>query len=176
MSCSGSRYSIEDLTWRIVHIVVRGKILQRNNFSERHVTIGLPEESILDLLRGKVKITVPKPGSRYIVLLVGILILVLYVYGGIHLSAWNSSFPTMASGLIWRVATCVMTAVAMVVLSCGMVLFLGAEDKLWVVAVQNVGVAIYVLVRSMSFVESISELPLGAFAIASWVNEIPHIG
>lgn len=82
----------------------------------------------------------------------------------------------MAKGLIWRVATCVMTAVAMVLLIC---LFLGAEDKLWAVAVQNVGVAIYVLVRSMSFVESISslrELPLGAFAIASWVNEIPHIG
>ena len=152
------------------------RILQRNNFSERHVTNGLPEESILDLLHGKVKITVPEPGSRYIVLIVGFFI---FAYGGIHASAWNSTFPTMTEEMIWRVATCVMTAIAMVFLICGMVLFLGAEDKLWVVAVQNTGIAIYVLVRSMLVVESISslrELPLGAFATVSWVNEIPHIG
>jgi hypothetical protein len=153
------------------------KILQRNNFSERHVTNCLPEDSILDLLHGKVKITVPEPGSRYIVLLVSISIL---VYGGIYASAWNSSFPTRAEELIWQVATCVMTAVAIVFLICGMLLFLGAEDKLWVVVVQNIGVGIYVLMRSLLIVESISslrKLPLGAFETpASWVNNMPHVG
>lgn len=151
-------------------------VLRKKNFSQRHIRTGYhPEEAIPSLLRGETKITVIG-NTDLLALFIAIIIL---IYGAIHLSAWNSYFPTAAEQMLWRVATCVMTGVALIYLVCALVFFWGARDDWRVLVLQSLGTAVYVVARTVLVVLSfvgLREVPLGVYETISWVNQLPHIG
>jgi len=107
------------------------------------------------------------------------------VFGGVHLAAWNSSFPSYAERVLWQISsTITATAWSGFVLSlwlsvfvqrrregrffskvCGILLGLGIFPVLLV--------RVYLLVESFA---SIRRLPLGSYRLNTWSNVWPHAG
>ena len=107
------------------------------------------------------------------------------VFGGVHLAAWNSSFPSYAERVLWQISsTITATAWSGFVLSlwlsvfvqrrregrvfskaCGILLGLGIFPVLLV--------RVYLLVESFA---SIRRLPLGSYRLNIWSNVWPHAG
>ncbi|OCK91854.1 uncharacterized protein K441DRAFT_615578 [Cenococcum geophilum 1.58] len=107
------------------------------------------------------------------------------VFGGVHLAAWNSSFPSYAERVLWQISsTITATAWSGFVLSlwlsvfvqrrrdgrffskaCGILLGLGIFPVLLV--------RVYLLVESFA---SIRRLPLGSYTLNTWSNVWPHAG
>ena len=114
------------------------------------------------------------------------------LYGGVHLTAWNSQLPSMIEQLLFRIA-------AATVAGGGIVLWafyipVGLGNRRWrfkfvqgiliplipaaIAIMPVVGIAaclarIFLVVEAFTCVRS---LPLGAYSTVSWVGFFPHIG
>ncbi|KAJ4329266.1 hypothetical protein N0V84_000159 [Fusarium piperis] len=120
------------------------------------------------------------------------------MYGGVHLTAWNWTFPTYAEELLWKVS-CLCVAAALPVFFCatfvlisigGILMILmgpwfGFRDADW--ASRLVGeplraysacvVVIYVLCRIFIVVEAfvaLRQVPVGVYISPAWVQMVPH--
>ena len=119
------------------------------------------------------------------------------VYGGLHLSAWNASFPTTAQRHLWHLS-------GLVLISSGPVMILrlrvehltkkwGVWDDsndwycclatcpiamLWYIGLL-LGYGIYIIARVYLVVECfvmLWHLPDGVYNVPSWTQYLPHIG
>jgi len=105
------------------------------------------------------------------------------VFGGLHLAAWNLSFPTEIEKILWRVGSiwCTSSILFSVCLSLfdgffelGLRSVIIGNSEMLVVAI---GAAGYVLVRTFLMVEifrCLFFLPPDAFT-GTWATNIPHI-
>jgi hypothetical protein len=115
------------------------------------------------------------------------------IYGGVHLAAWNDTFPSYAEKVLWQIAA-IVTAIAwsafVVQVALGNLLerFIlnRPQNKtlnkmiskvcgiFWGVGfVPCLLVRLYLLVESFA---SIRQLPLGSYQIPIWSNVWPHAG
>ncbi|KAH6662392.1 hypothetical protein F5X68DRAFT_178203 [Plectosphaerella plurivora] len=114
-------------------------------------------------------------------------ILLPAAYGGIHLTAWSSSFPTPAEGLLWRVSCIgIMTtipAIASLVVPIKFAIIpiektnTGMLIELFLWAIGLVSLLFYAFCRIFIVVESFLSLrsvPVGAYWIPAWMQYIPH--
>lgn len=107
--------------------------------------------------------------------------LVGLTYGGVHLAAWNNTFPTTAEKILWQVAALV-TAIAWstFVLSLWLSVFVSRQSKgLGRICgiVFGIGVFPCLAVRAYLLVEAflaLRKLPVGSYQITKWANAWPH--
>ncbi|KAF8855012.1 hypothetical protein BDZ45DRAFT_805329 [Acephala macrosclerotiorum] len=108
------------------------------------------------------------------------------VFGGVHLAAWNSVFPSFAEMILWKIsATITATAWLCFVLSLWLSVFVERKreesrmfSKLCGIFL-GVGIFPVLLVRVYLLVESfasIRKLPLGSYSLDVWSNIWPHAG
>lgn len=107
------------------------------------------------------------------------------IYGGLHLAAWNSSFPTRAEQILWQVsalATAIATSTFVLTLYLS-VFFVRTSDSKWVGKICGIviGIAVFpcFLFRVYLLVEgflALRRLPVRSYEIAKWANMWPHLG
>ncbi|KAJ4184030.1 hypothetical protein NW767_013373 [Fusarium falciforme] len=119
------------------------------------------------------------------------------MYGGVHLTAWNWTFPTYTEDLLWRVS-CLCVAVALPAFFCASWVLVGISvilhtlvepcfglRKKWAsrafkdpLRVYSACVAIiYVCCRVFIVVEAfvaLRQVPVGVYISPSWVQMVPH--
>jgi hypothetical protein len=100
------------------------------------------------------------------------------MYGGVHLTAWSWSFPTLLEGLMWKIS-CLLIAsgfpVALMIWGILHVMRMRSEGVLWCLAL--LGVIIYLSARLYIIVESFLSLrhvPVGVYVSLEWVDLFPH--
>jgi hypothetical protein len=102
------------------------------------------------------------------------------LFGAIHCLAWNSTFPTQAERIVWRVAALVVAAIPGIIYT--VYAFhptpyeIGDTLKSPFIAPLMI---IYCLARTCLLVGAIIDLralPIKAYMIPSWSKFIPHIG
>lgn len=116
--------------------------------------------------------------------------LVGLVYGGVHLAAWNNTFPSYAEQLLWKIAALITaTAWSTFVISLRLIpvlerlagrnrVFKRLFSKACAIAFV-IGLFPVLLVRMYMLVEaviSIRRLPLKSYEIPTWSNLFPHAG
>lgn len=105
------------------------------------------------------------------------------VYGGIHLTAWGSEFPTRVEGVLWKASGIVSSVIIPVTAVCGLMMALlddflqinmrvSAFSLMSVLFVVNVAARVFLTVES--FV-SIRSLPVGAYVMPAWLQMLPHL-
>lgn len=115
------------------------------------------------------------------------------LYGGVHLTAWNSQFPTSIEQMFFRIAAAFVAGGGLILLIPYYMiqkLLHGEKDLKWVdtlfvvvglcyagalaPTVMTAGIMrVYLVVEAFISVRS---LPLGAYAGVNWVGFLPHIG
>ena len=98
-------------------------------------------------------------------------ILILMVFGGVHCAAWNLPFPTLAEGVMWKVAS-----ILVMVLPLAMV-FLAGSSGFWV-WVLYLELFIHCLGRVYLLVEgflAFRAAPIGVYEVVQWASYIPHV-
>lgn len=108
------------------------------------------------------------------------------VFGGVHLAAWNSVFPTTVERILWKIsATITATAWLGFVFSLWLSVFVERkreESRIFSKLCGfflGVGIFPVLLVRVYLLVESfasIRKLPLGSYSLDVWSNIWPHAG
>ena len=102
------------------------------------------------------------------------------LFGAIHCLAWNSTFPTHAERIIWRVAALIVTAIPGIIYT--VYAFHPNSFKIGETLKSPFVVTlmiIYCLARTCLLVSAIVDLralPFKAYMIPSWSRFIPHIG
>ena len=109
------------------------------------------------------------------------------VYGGVHLAAWNSFFPTRAEKILWQISA-LATAIASstFVLTLCLSVFVRrrrSDSTRWVGKICGIIVGIglfpcfffrlYLLLEGFL---ALRKLPAGSYQIAKWANMWPHVG
>jgi len=101
--------------------------------------------------------------------------------GAVHATAWNAHFPSLVEHQLWRIASCVMGGVCVIIC----VFYSGADDYIesrsktcgdWTF---GIGFGLFYLSRLYLVVEafiSVRSLPVGAYDTIAWVTFLPHIG
>lgn len=105
-------------------------------------------------------------------------------YGGVHLAAWNSRFPTIAEQILWRVsALATAIATSTFVLSLYLSVFVTTKNSKWVgkICGMVVGISVFpcLVFRAYLLLEgflALRRLPAGSYEISKWANMWPHIG
>lgn len=108
------------------------------------------------------------------------------VFGGIHILAWNFTFPTPMERLLWRICSCItagLPSVAFLILQPILYLEDMGESQRWFsvgmsLSVMALSTIIYGLARLFIMVEafrSLCFLPAQAF-VSTWAADVPHIG
>lgn len=96
------------------------------------------------------------------------------VYGGVHLTSWNSVFPSDIEELLWQIAAAI-TAAASSLFALSLWLNIGASEFYALIfamsTVPCILARLYLLVESFA---SLRQLPLGAYKIPRWANLWPH--
>lgn len=109
-----------------------------------------------------------------------------WVYGGIHLLAWQYYFPTEAENLMWRSASIATASSGLVIL------FLNAVESIWLKftwrfddVLRKLGLGFVVILtsaaivaRSFLFIESFRALPnspASIYEVPRWTTYVPHI-
>lgn len=156
----------EPITIDLSECELCNQILKDNDFDNKYVS----SEAGNDRINGKNTLSVwKKNGSLKVTLFLSFVSL---VYSGIHLSAWNSHFPTTIEQKMWRGASCVLLIIA--VLAIFWILIHDIKDDVIFLLLQ----AIYIIARIILLVEvflSFRSLPLGAYSTPSWIGYFPHI-
>jgi len=107
------------------------------------------------------------------------------VFGGVHLAAWNSSFPTYAEQILWRISsTITASSWSVFVLSLWLSVFVAKRPEGKIVSkvcgiILGLGLLPVFLVRIYLLVESfasIRRLPAGSYRLHTWSNLWPHVG
>ena len=121
--------------------------------------------------------------GRLLLLLMSVALPLLY--GGAHVAAWNSHFPTEIEGELWRVCAIIATCYVTIVTSVGF-LYEAVRSTVGVVRVVKdlarwfviyFGGLLFFCARVSLTVESflsLRSLPQGSFQIVSWSNYWPH--
>lgn len=110
------------------------------------------------------------------------------VFGGIHILAWNFTFPTPMERLLWRIGSCItagLPSVAYLILLflSSLVGMKGTQRRFsllggMIVLAMVSSAIIYGLARLFIMVEafrSLCFLPVQAF-VSTWATNVPHIG
>ncbi|KAI9811448.1 MAG: hypothetical protein M1827_005431 [Pycnora praestabilis] len=104
---------------------------------------------------------------------------VCLVFGGIHVAAWNFSFPTVAEQMLWRVSSILtLTLPLLLVLE---VIFVTVSKRLNFFLIKYINLpslALYILVRLYLLVEcfvSLRSVPARVYQDVNWSLYIPHI-
>ena len=113
-------------------------------------------------------------------------LLLTAIYGGIHLTAWNSVFPTSVEGILWKIACIIIMASFPWLLAC--LLLFSAVDGLsmkYLTAVLKYLTAtcamasflvvpsrVYVIVESFL---SLRRTPIGVYWVPVWLQTLPHV-
>lgn len=108
------------------------------------------------------------------------------VYGGVHLAAWNSFFPTRAEQILWQIsalATAIASSTFVLTLCLSVLVRRGTSDSRWVGKICGIVVGIglfpcfffrvYLLVEGFL---ALRRLPARSYEIAKWANMWPHVG
>lgn len=113
-------------------------------------------------------------GASYVLLL----FVLPGMYGGVHLAAWNWSFPTLLENLLWKISCILIASFFPVALTIWGVLHLArmrSEAVLWFLAF--LGVIVYLSARLYIIVESFLSLrhvPVGVYVSLEWFEIFPH--
>lgn len=103
------------------------------------------------------------------------------LFGGLHATAWNFSFPTRIEQIIWRVSSIMCTIYILAIMGC-IVIFTspGSGTSTWVKArrltVRFISI-VYILARLFLIVEmfrTLCFLPPDAY-MSIWATNIPHL-
>lgn len=105
------------------------------------------------------------------------------VFGGVHLAAWHSSFPSYTERVLWQIAA-VITATSWsgFVLSLWLSVFVKKGGKVFsriCGVIFGIGIFPVLLVRFYLLAESfvsIRRLPEGSYKLNTWSNVWPHAG
>jgi hypothetical protein len=103
-------------------------------------------------------------------------------YGGVHISAWNSHFPSDIEQIMWRVAACIVAGGGFVLGGC-------AAWSDWLVDRQieePLGMDIFFVISGLLYCAarlflvteafiSIRSLPVGAYDTVVWSTLLPHL-
>ncbi|KAF2258852.1 hypothetical protein CC78DRAFT_593600 [Lojkania enalia] len=107
------------------------------------------------------------------------------VFGGVHLAAWNSSFPSYAERVLWQISsTITATTWSGFVLSLWLSVFVEKKQESKIVSkvcgiFLGLGLFPVLIVRVYLLVESfisIRRLPIGSYRLNTWSNIWPHAG
>lgn len=103
-------------------------------------------------------------------------------FGAIHCAAWNSSFPTTAESVLWRISSVTVMAVPFLFfLDAAFLIKVDVPDWYHVLTwwtVLPLGVSSYVIARGLLMAlpfASLRLLPAEAYADIEWTSYIPHI-
>lgn len=105
-------------------------------------------------------------------------------YGGVHLAAWNSHFPSPAEQILWQVsALATAIATSTFVLSLCLSVIVTKNNSKWVGKICGIVVGISVfpclVFRVYLLLEgflALRRLPIRSYEIAKWANMWPHVG
>ncbi|KAJ3468158.1 hypothetical protein MRS44_002223 [Fusarium solani] len=116
--------------------------------------------------------------------LAGLALLLSGIYGGVHLSAWRSTFPSIYEQILWKVSCIYIAAVLPVYFIIGPamsdVAFWSGPETFTAVGMSTVislvlltyGVArVFIIVESFI---SLRLVPLGVYISPTWVQMFPH--
>jgi hypothetical protein len=111
-----------------------------------------------------------------------ILIIILStVYGSIHLTAWNFTFPSLLERIIWRISCIIiassapgvfLTAIAVDRMDGRYIIKIFIALTLWLIAGLYSGARVFIIIESFI---SIRKLPLGVYVTVDWSKYIPHL-
>ncbi|KAH8796467.1 hypothetical protein BGZ57DRAFT_8100 [Hyaloscypha finlandica] len=96
------------------------------------------------------------------------------VFGGIHVAAWNFTFPTKVELILWRVASIYSTVFFVLFL---MLIFLLVRFDWFGIQMRKLVSSLYVLARVFMIVEmfrTLCFLPPDAYT-STWATNIPHL-
>ncbi|KAH7094830.1 hypothetical protein FB567DRAFT_586182 [Paraphoma chrysanthemicola] len=98
-------------------------------------------------------------------------VVIVIIFGGIHVVAWQFHFPTYAEQLTWRICSIASTIIPIL-----LVLYsLFSEEDI----VARVFVGLYVVIRLYMFVEmfvSLRSVPASVYKTPEWSNYFPTLG
>ena len=104
-------------------------------------------------------------------------------FGALHLAAWNSTFPSLIEGLLWRSCAIYVTACG-IVIACSLVIlhvvprgwkifsFITLMGTLTSTPILYVGARLYLLLEAFL---SLRALPANAYQTPNWTISIPHL-
>lgn len=98
------------------------------------------------------------------------------VYAGIHMSAWNATFPTNFELQAWR-ACCIFLAAGPVIAGFGNFIFLVSRGSLPFNAILKIHIFFHYCAKVFIVVESFISLrlvPIGVYWTPMWLLTIPH--
>ena len=103
--------------------------------------------------------------------------LIPFLFGGIHLLAWNFDFPTAAEHIIWRISSVVITIVPSIGIGVMAVfIYLQTREKTFLVSLIIIA-GIYTIARlaiiAISFT-SLREMPADVY-ITTWATYLPNV-
>ncbi|CZR55444.1 uncharacterized protein PAC_05332 [Phialocephala subalpina] len=111
-----------------------------------------------------------------------IMVILMLIYGGVHLAAWSFKFPTKVEAVLWKVSCLDLIGMTGVVSLLWFAITRDDDGWIdssgvygWVLLVLNV--TIYVFSRVFIVVEaflSLRRVPVGVYAVIPWSNLIPH--
>jgi hypothetical protein len=126
------------------------------------------------------------------------LVMLPFLYGGIHLTAWNIEFPSLVESVMWRTACFVIICGVPLLVELAYVLFQTSNKTLYryhgclrVLAELHdvirllmsfisgiILIAAYVVLRLFIIVESsigLRRVPIGVYWTPAWLQMIPHV-
>jgi len=114
------------------------------------------------------------------------LLVTCFIFGGLHLTAWNFPFVTEAERMTWRVASLVLTGSPLAILvAMGLTFTLQRvgwceRDASTVIEVVSITLALYCAIASREILvglmlASLRSLPCSAYQTISWTAYIPHL-
>lgn len=107
------------------------------------------------------------------------MLLVLSLFGAVHLVAWNITFPSPIEQLLWRISSVVIAAAPLAIFLYGMIVGNAkANVPSWIeTAVNLTMVLLFIIARLFLLVEAFRStyyLPPDSY-VATWASNIPHI-
>ncbi|KAF8865240.1 hypothetical protein BDZ45DRAFT_612349 [Acephala macrosclerotiorum] len=110
------------------------------------------------------------------------MVILMLIYGGVHLAAWTFRFPSKVEAFLWTASCLDLIGMAGVVALLWFAITRGDDGWIhssgvygWVLLVVNV--IIYIFSRVFIVVEaflSLRRVPVGVYAVIPWSNLIPH--
>jgi len=118
-------------------------------------------------------------GNMYFLL---IMVVLMLIYGGVHLAAWNFNFPSKVEEVLWKVSC--LDLIGMAGLVALLWFAIAEDDDAWLDSsnvsgrvLLVVNATMYIFSRVFIVVEaflSLRRVPVGVYAVIPWSNLIPH--